>query len=313
MMSKRTLVRTAAYGGLLGLLGLALFALFGQPVDIPPVDQQLDRRTYVGGSRLRAAAESFDAHFRVDAGHSVWNPEVEIPWNRVMDLFPTAQGVKRGLRLDYGLDDGHFKLAWSSADLTLLNPPGTYNVTLFDPLKCWLRGDWVSITRKDWEEEYQDRSFGTWGRYWREMEIRRHESSNFERVQRGDEHGDPRAELFAWEDEIMLMYDANKGQVTNGEKLFLVAKCFSEPADPLRPGSDFQHRICLFLRVRDNDGILLRDLLDDVDRSATPQAFLNKGADFGNLCPPTCNPYILPNRLKELRKLRTVPDTTHTK
>jgi hypothetical protein len=301
-MSTRTprsegLLRTTAYLSVFGLMALGAYVALGDGGSDPKLQQDLDNRVYVSKSRLPILTTAFDEHFRWDRDKAVMDTTQEVLWKDIQDLFPplTIPGLKRVLRLDYGLKDGRFKLGWTALTLRAVGGKDKYDIP--EEILQYVPGTGFSGTdRERWEDDFQDSPWFTWGRYLRDMEVRRHTTSNFEKVQ-GGATGDPRAETYSWESEIKVMYDQTMGfRAYPVDSIRLVARCIAEPVDTLNRRY-YQHRICLFLRYRNNT--TFRDLLDNVAHYApdsTRLRFCMRGSDFGNLCPPSCDEYELPVR-----------------
>lgn len=295
----KSILRSTAYVALCGVFGIAAYKAF-EYFTTERVDfQDLEARAYVSRARFIRLTGDFDAHFRVNVNAPFLDTIHEVPWSRVAELFPTDSTARHGLRLDYGLKGGRLKIGWTALSFDSIDT-NKWSYRLPDSLRIYdAATGWHWMTRKQWRDDYQDCPWGTFGRYLREMELRRHNSSmNFERSQRGQQ-GDPIAEVFAWEDELLVMWSQNLPvQGLPGSTRMLAVRCVSEPADTANLRY-YQHRMCLFLR--DRNGTEATDLLDDsahTDTAQTPLLFRMRGSDFGNLCPPSCDEYTLPVRVR---------------
>ena len=297
---KRTL-RTAAIGGVIGLAGMIMYVALGQDDDTGGhgIDR-LEYRAVVTKTRLGLMTQSFRDHFRKDENVPVRGTEYELPWSVLKQLVAPspAGGVKNGVKFMYGLDGDEFNVALSP--LKFMAP---VNDTVFPYADLasdvhMLKGRVLTaMPRQDWVEAYQESALFRPGRYYREMEVMRLTAGSFEKVKRSD----PSAEVFAWEDEILRIHDETAPYLNQGDSvLYVVIRCVAEPEKMLiTEDYPYQHRLCVFLRLRAAAGTYGRDLLDDkldyktLDSAATPLPFRMKGADFGNLCPPSCDTFTL--------------------
>ncbi len=253
----------------------------------------------VNRTRLGLMSQAFTDHFRVDENVAVQGIEYELPWSELRQLVaPTpAEGVKNGVKFIYGLKNGTFSLALSP--LRFMAPVKDTVFPYVDTssdVYMLLGRVLTKVPREDWMDEYHEGGLFRTGRYLREMEIKRFSAGDFEKIKTSDAS----AEVFAWEDELLRMHDQTIPYLDPRDSiLYAVVRCVSEPDEALiAPSYPYKHRLCIFLRKWRTDGSGYRDLLDDkmdyrTSDSSAALPFRMKGADFGNLCPPSCDTYTL--------------------
>jgi hypothetical protein len=124
--------------------------------------------------------------------------------------------------------------------------------------------------------------------YWRDVRVDRIGNGDYKPL--SPVH-DPKSITFPWDAELKHLWIDNLA-VINGRASWVQvdsASSFHLVGAGINGPQGFRHGIGMHMLVEDNGSF--RPLMNDLD---TGILYENKGADFGNLCPPTCNSYIQP-------------------
>lgn len=244
---------------------------------------------------LNDTRDSFPNHFRVDEETPMAGQEVAIPWDTVSARAeavraalpdPDDQGVL--LRFHYGLSSPQFQLGIGFMPMTRTSTAHTY---AFDPdtlpVQHWNGGRMEEMSGPAaWGTQFQN--VGTAGAYFNEMEVRPEEGGSWYNA---NPTQNSRSVDLPWELELLRLYEDNADALVDYDSLHLVVTSITAPLD-----GRFRHSLCVHLRLfREGEGI---DLLEDGDVPYPEHPFYQRGADLGNLCPPSCPTYLVPIDLR---------------
>ncbi len=307
--SVRALLRRTAMVCVFLLGAYGLFVAINSLLPGRAIVDPLDHRGVVDRSHLLVLSSAFSDHFRSGRGGLVRGLEHSIVWaelKRLMDRAP--EGDHHGIVFHFGAEASELVLALSPVVFVEMAPDSFRYHDDGSPFLQLCHGRLEPAVKETWTERYQRPWFSRTG-YFQEMELRRHQDDDFERVHWGR---DPHASTFAWEDDVLVMYRETLRDLDIGDStLYLVVRSISGPADPVAQ-RDFQHRLCLFLRLEHLGGA--RDLVDDVryraeDGDTSTSSFRMKATDFGDPCPPACTLYVRPRALHQYLS-RDLPSTS---
>ncbi|MBK8340431.1 MAG: hypothetical protein IPK99_10770 [Flavobacteriales bacterium] len=244
---------------------------------------------------LQDTRDRFPRHFRIDEETPMALGEIEIPWDTIQHWAtlvqqalpdPDDQGVL--LRFHYGLVSPDFHLGIGFMPMTRTGTAHTY---AFDPdtlpVRHWIGGRMETIAGPGaWDTAFQHAT--TAGAYFNVMEVRPEEGGNWFEA---NPVNNARSADFPWELELLRLYHDNEDALVDLDSLKLVVTSITEPRE-----GRFRHTLCLHLRLyRGGERI---DLLEDGDLPYPERPFYRRGADLGNLCPPSCPYYLVPIDLR---------------
>lgn len=240
---------------------------------------------HVLDSTYRRTIGLFTNNYDAGAGIPLLHVEQELAWSVLEDLVTPDPEQKHALRFDYGLAGDSMRFGINVLELTATNDPKKFNYQLPDSLHALKNGALSAQLASTWRKNYQYKPSSN-SVYFSKVRVRHTSGGSFKVV---DYTKDPRAEVMAWEDELLLLHQENS--TGHGDStLFVVLRCVGKPDN----AGLLQQRVCLTMRLRakGNNTGPYRDLLDNSYDSNN--LFRMHGADFGNMCPPGVGDYVLP-------------------
>lgn len=237
-----------------------------------PEDKAKDPRV-MNETEVINVSNSFDNHVGY-AGSSDINSErqymlwsdLETVANQVTDLgFGRAVlfffGFNRSY-LRYGLAVVPFKNA--SLDIDEVHAPTHH---LVDERLSAVGGTWP-----EWQRHYKENVY-----FWRNG-----------RWERGNEW-DARCIVMPYEDEVLRLHNDNQPEYKGKAPHIVLNSISMEHTTADGGNAGYRHGLCLYMATKQVFG--WNDMLDDTN---TAVVYRFKGADFGNLCPPSCLRYTPP-------------------
>lgn len=226
----------------------------------------------------------FTDNFDAGEGAPLLLTRPEVPYDTLLLLAPTDTG-KHALHIDYGLSGDSIRLAFCVVQLAPTADPARFSYTVGTTVHDWNNGHLTPFDRAQWRTRYQYDTANT-NVYYSKVRVRRSARSPFIPL---DPLTDAGADVLAWEDEVVELYNQNS-RMHEDSTFHMVFSCIGriDERDVLR------HGMALHLRVRPerNPGAGYRDLLDNSYDPA--QLLLMHGADFGSMNPPGNGYYDLP-------------------
>lgn len=238
---------------------------------------------HVLDSTYQRLVSLFADNFNVDGGKQLLYTVQEVPYDSLLLLAPSGPG-KHALHIDYGLFADSIRLAFSIVSLDTTSDPSVFTYTPRRTVYDWHRGRFTAFDRETWRGDYQMDSTNT-KVYFSKVQVRHSASAAFGPVEAGS---DAHADVLAWEDEVLALYQQNAGHPDS--TFYTVFSCIGR----LDAKELIRHGMVMHMRLRptDNPEGHYRDLLDNTYNADS--LLRNHGADFGSLCPPGYGVYDLP-------------------
>jgi hypothetical protein len=276
------------------LLDIALFTRF---TTRRGVTKSVKPERVIPRELMDTLCKDFGEHVRLNEDEQLGNHRFEVEWSDFAKQITTTAkqpGDKLGVKFVYGVQNDDLVLFMKPVILTPATLP---KYTITESGKVFKH----SAANKRFDECVDATECNTaQGKYYTDMLIWRtgtqRQYENLVDPSHSDS-SDPGAVILPWEFEIAEVFDHNYDPGKDDERCFrLVIACISGKTElPSRP-LEFRHSLAVFMRLgrfgqngKTTDHI---DQLMDGDAVSIPtKIFRGRGADLGNLCPPSCPEY----------------------
>ena len=249
---------------------------------VPPTAHKMnDDPREVYKTTLEDAVRDFGRLFTNPDGSTLRSPGQSFLWSELRALVDLANYDFPGVAVHYGVSAGELRYAISVLDMTpVLDGQGkrtgyTFNV-LGDPDYVLENNDFLSFAERPqwtgWAAEYQN--------------VLVDENNNGNTAPVREVFG-AKAVVFPWREELLEMFIGNcPSAICEGWRVVLSSITIDHSSQ-----NSYRHGVAFHLEERRGFPKRWFPFLDDTNWAVLYQ---NKGANFGNLCPPSCDTYTSP-------------------
>ena len=237
-----------------------------------PLDKKNDPRV-MNETEVINVSNSFDNHVGYDGSSDINAERQYMLWEDMKYLADSVpdQGYGRAVLFFFGLNRSH--LRYGVAVVPFRNANLEYD-EVYAPTHHLVdnRLNTVGATWADWQQHYKE---NVW--FWRN-----------DGWQKGNAH-DARCVVMPYETEVWQLHEDNRTHYGQKEPHLALNSISMVHTANDGGNAGYRHGLCLYMATKQVFG--WNDMLDDHN---TAVVYFFKGADFGNLCPPSCLRYAPP-------------------
>lgn len=228
------------------------------------------------------STKAFGRLFQLNGGSSISTPQQSFLWTELRDLVDRANYDFPGIAVFYGIANSELRYGIGVLDMRpIVDATGQrtgYSFPLLtEPEYILEDNDFIDASTRSW---------ANWAAtYWNDVQVDLRNNGQFVNVK---DWGGARAVIFPWREELLAMYTGNcPSAMCTGFRVMLS----SLSMDHGTVVEEFKHGVSFHLEEKRGFPRKWHPFMDNDNWAVL---YMNKGADFGNLCPPSCDTYTAP-------------------